>query len=87
MTLGCTTGDIKLTGFTGPQSGRVDICLDGVWGSVCNDGWGRADAAVVCRQLGIHNPLKGSKLPATSRSVSVRTSRKAARCYGRNPID
>ena len=52
LTLGCTTGDIKLTGFTGPQSGRVDVCLDGVWGSVCNAGWGRPDAAVVCRQLG-----------------------------------
>ena len=52
MCTGCTTGDIRLTGLNNPLQGRVDVCLDGVWGSVCNDHWGMADAAVVCRQLG-----------------------------------
>ena len=34
-----------------PDDGRVEICLDGFWRSVCGDGWDYRDADVVCRQL------------------------------------
>ena len=32
--------------------GRVEICHNNIWGTVCDDFLGRPDSAVICRQLG-----------------------------------
>ena len=49
----CNHGDIRLEGTSNLQSGRVELCYDGVWGTVCSRGhWGRPEAEVICRQLG-----------------------------------
>ena len=41
-----------MTGSASPLEGRVELCYNGLWGTVCSNGWGRLDAAVTCRQLG-----------------------------------
>ena len=48
----CNETDLCLVRGKTPDDGRVEICLDGGWGSVCYDKWDIRDAEVVCRQLG-----------------------------------
>ena len=51
-TIACSDGGIRLVGGTRPNEGRVEICLNNRWGTVCDDAWGTVDANVACRQLG-----------------------------------
>ena len=53
MPVNCTNGDLRLRGGTTTREGRVEICYERQWGTVCDDSWGATDAQVACRQLGL----------------------------------
>ena len=57
--VGCTDFDIRLVnGSTvDPLEGRVEVCINNAWGTVCDTGFSVNDAEVICNQLG--HPFSG----------------------------
>ena len=52
---GESPGDLRLVTSSSnfaAAAGRLEIYLSGQWGTVCNDGFGPADATLACNQLG-----------------------------------
>ena len=47
----CDTGEVRLVGGATEHEGRVEICSNNAWSTVCDSSWDNADAQVVCRQL------------------------------------
>ena len=42
---------MRLSAGTTLLDGRVEICFNRIWGTICDDSWDDNDATVVCRQL------------------------------------
>ena len=50
----CNDGDLRLTGAVTTNQGRLEVCMNGAWGSVCDSQglFTTDEAKVACRQLG-----------------------------------
>ena len=51
----CSNGAVRLASSTQSVDsviGRVEICVNGTWGTICSDFWENIDASVVCNHLG-----------------------------------
>ena len=48
----CSNGTIRLAGSGYTTMGRVELCINGEWGTICINSFDDNDATVVCRQLG-----------------------------------
>lgn len=48
----CTDYDVQLVGGITANEGKVLMCLNGVWGTLCDQTFNSTDAQVVCYQAG-----------------------------------
>lgn len=51
----CVEGQVKLVGGDKTTEGRVEVCRNGYWGTICDNtgSFGIYEARVVCGQLGL----------------------------------
>ena len=49
----CIEGEIQLASGRNYTEGRLEICLNNEWGSVCDEMWDITATHVICRQLGL----------------------------------
>ena len=46
---------IRLQGGAYTNEGLLEVYCNGMWGTVCDDGFDNDDAIAVCKQLGYNN--------------------------------
>ncbi len=54
----CSNGQLRLVGGPSPSEGRVEMCWDGTWGSICRSSWYSEETAIACEQLGFQSESK-----------------------------
>ena len=47
----CNDGDLTLVNGSTPIEGRLEVCRNNTYGTICDDQWDVLDARVACRQL------------------------------------
>ena len=76
-------GSLRLVGGTSTNGGRLEVYINGHWGTVCDDYWDNDDARVACRQLGYTGVVTTLTSSFRSYSSSQRIWLDDVRCTGR----
>ena len=50
----CYPGSVRLAGGENRAEGRVEVCKDNTWGTVCDIGWDERDVEPACRSAGFY---------------------------------
>lgn len=71
-------GDVRLVeggdNNNSTTEGRVELCQNKEWGTICDDGWDASDAKVVCQQLNLTAKCKSGNLPLRTACLSIHTT-------------
>ena len=46
----CESGEVRFVGGANSLEGRLEVCVNEVWGTVCDEGWRSIASGVVCAQ-------------------------------------
>ena len=49
----CEDGQLRLVDGDTELEGRVEVCINRAWGTVCSTGFSEDEAEVVCSQIGV----------------------------------
>ena len=60
---------MRLVGGLTNREGRVEVCLDGRWGTVCGEGWGETEAGLVCSTMGF--PARSKHISQTIHTIAT----------------
>ena len=52
IALQCQRGHLRLVSGQKNNEGRVEMCFNETWGTICGQSWRQVEATVTCRQLG-----------------------------------
>ena len=48
----CSTGSVRLVNGADKYEGQAQVCVNGVWGTICDNGWDKSDSNAFCGELG-----------------------------------
>lgn len=53
----CDDGAVRLLNGSTSLEGRLEICINNAWGTVCQDQFSSDEASIVCSKLGLDNGM------------------------------
>lgn len=48
----CSHGSLRLVNGSSNYTGRLEVCINGVWGTVCGNVWNNVNTRTACSQMG-----------------------------------